>query len=87
MFQGGELVSKTDCGGFDSLLPMPKNGELSAAACTLVLKTKGSLIRMGIDTLTLRHKGDLAQLVEQTAVNRMVTGSSPVSGATVVACW
>ena len=23
MFQGGELVSKTDCGGFDSLLSMP----------------------------------------------------------------
>lgn len=24
MSQGGELVSKTDCGGFDSLLSMPK---------------------------------------------------------------
>lgn len=27
MFQGGELVSKTDCGGFDSLLSMPKQKE------------------------------------------------------------
>ena len=50
MFQGGELVSKTDCGGFDSLLPMPKNG-------------------------------DLAQLVEQTAVNRRIVGSSPAIAA------
>lgn len=55
MFQGGELVSKTDCGGFDSLLSMPKN-----AACLggeeVVLKTIDRLFGLQVRILCAAPK-------------------------------
>lgn len=40
MFQGGELVSKTDCGGFDSLLSMPKKWRVKCSGLHLGLENQ-----------------------------------------------